>query len=122
MNARIAKHSEILKRFFGLPETTDTSKLYAGLRLLEKRGTRLSESYCNGAMTSEGYDAATDKVKRRLREILGESCMDKVYLNGDPRGYFLKINDKESLAWQGPKDMGGYGLIAPDMDHLLWVK
>lgn len=38
---------------------------------------------------------------------------DRVWFNGDPRGYALKVDlrDGETLH----RDWGGYGIIAPDL-------
>lgn len=43
--------------------------------------------------------------------------MNKVFVNGDPRGYTLKIDDKykDKMHKAGVyRDWGGYGIIAPD--------
>jgi len=41
-----------------------------------------------------------------------------VFINGDPRGYALKINDKYVRENQLRiySDMGGYGIIAPEFN------
>ena len=46
--------------------------------------------------------------------------MKKVFINGDPRGYALKIDDKyqDRLHKVGiHRDWGGYGIIAPDFSE-----
>ncbi len=61
-------------------------------------------------------DKIFDEVEGKLRTLLGNSPAP-IIVNRDPRGYCLKIDD----AWIAAnnvkihRDMGGYGIIAPEI-------
>ena len=77
----------------------------------------------------EEADAAEAKAIARLKKILGcaQTDIDErgIFVNRDPRGCALKIGDDFTRDWNNSMlkvgreeiytDMGGYGLIAPDL-------
>jgi hypothetical protein len=116
-DAAILSHGLALKRIF--PATSDIGPvtLYKMLRRLEAEAHRLAERECNEQLP-EGYSEKKDaSILRRLDSILGfKAAGIAVILNGDPRGYAIKIDDACMKA-QGielHRDMGGYGILAPE--------
>jgi hypothetical protein len=58
-------------------------------------------------------------ILERVRALLGDG--PRVWVNWDPRGYALKLNedDTRALSARGVnihRDMGGYGILAPEFD------
>jgi hypothetical protein len=121
MYEQIRQHGENLKVVFGLPEETDPVKLCKQLHRLEAKAHRLATDYCNGehGVTTETWEPLTDKILDKLDKILEFRELNApVFVNGDARGYALKIkaeylreNDLTLYT-----DWGGYGIIAPEFD------
>lgn len=117
MYARITIHGENLKTLFKLPAATDPVKLCKALRRLEKQASRAAEDYCNGGMSMEQFEAFEASTLARLDALLGfRAAGVPVFVNGDPRGYALKIwdgyvRDNDVTIY---RDLGGYGILAPD--------
>jgi len=115
----IERHCRGLLAIFPNASETDPTKLYKELKRLEDRAHKLAEDYCNGHVDSDGWEAKRDKIRDKLNTLLNPGDVP-VFLNGDPRGYALKIEDewmREALS-SGKKlqtDWGGYGLLAPDL-------
>ena len=116
----IEAHGNNLCKIFKLD--ADPVKLCKQLRRLEAKAEGLTTKLCNG-----DYDIAypletslnviLDKVKDLLRTfatreagIIGEA----IFINHDPRGYALKIKDDVARDLTIYRDMGGYGILAPD--------
>ena len=112
-----------LAQVFGWPpDILENSARYDALCRLERRASRNAERVCNGEIQrsdtgQELYDKRILDAVNALTGFRGKGI--PVFLNDDPRGYALKIED----AWMrandsGPeirleRDMGGYGLLAP---------
>ncbi len=91
--------------------------LYKKLRAIENRFTRMSIKACNGDITAEELEAEDIKAFANLILILGHGGAP-IYINQDPRGYALKIPDawmRENRDKNLHTDMGGYGIIAPEI-------
>jgi hypothetical protein len=106
-----------LIRLFGLPSGTGPRSLYAALHRIEARAHRYAERVCNGDIdpTDAQVEAHDVLVLRSVRRLIGDAV--PVEVNGDPRGYALKIPDEWMRAHPDVdlyRDMGGYGIICPD--------
>jgi hypothetical protein len=115
MYDRIRKHGENLNKIFNTG--IDPVVLCKKLRRIELKAHKLSEDYCNGYITGSTWEVETDKIKKQLDTILHNRGKDiSVSVNGDPRGYSLKISDDyiRDNNVSIYRDMGGYGIIAPD--------
>jgi hypothetical protein len=115
----IQLHGENLNRIFntGLKPIELCKKLRRIQGALE--GPILN--YCNGdyGITSEQLDNRIDKALDRLDKILNFRTRNiPVFVNRDPRGYALKIDDEyiriHKIAIY--RDWGGYGILAPTFD------
>jgi len=117
----IRKHGEQLNAIFhtGLDPVTLCKKL----RRIEGAAHKLAEDACNFlSMESDDYRRRIAVLQGRLVILLhidwpGLDNMG-VFINLDPRGYALKIDD-EYMRKHNVKlytDMGGYGILAPEFD------
>ena len=116
MYDRIRKHSADLNRIFGLDE--DPVALCKRLRRLETKAHQLAEDYCNGLLESPAYELQAGQLLAKVDQLLHyETAGVPLLLNGDPRGYALKIDDdyvrEHNLDIY--RDWGGYGILAPDL-------
>lgn len=116
MYARIQKHGEQLNAIFntGIEPIALCKKLFK----LENAQHRAATDYCNGTLSEQAFDAQITRTKKALAKILGDRPENPpIYINHDPRGYALKIDEaimrERNLDLM--KDWGGYGLIAPDL-------
>ena len=116
MYIAIMRNGNALIEFFNLPNQ-DPVVLSKKLFRLEYKAHGLAEDYCNGKIETEDWEGISDKILASLEKIIGKKNMNKVFFNGDPRGYALKIDDKyrDKMHKAGiTRDFGGYGIIAPD--------
>lgn len=108
------RHIENLANLFGM-SLDATEILLPILENLERTGHRLAEAYCNGEIDSEYYDSKMSIIRDQLAVRIPHAVAKEILLNGDPRGYFLKLNDeyvrKNKIAIE--TDWGGYGILAP---------
>ena len=113
----IKKHGEQLNAIFhtGLDPVTLAKKL----RRIESAAHKLAEDACNFlSMESPEYNKRHSRIEARLKLVLGIAEKVPVHINMDPRGYALKIDDEYMRAHnlQLHRDMGGYGILAPEFD------
>lgn len=110
MYQRIDRHGENLNRIFktGLDNETLCKKLHR----LELKAHRMTVNECNGTSDHENELKA---ILKTVKAILNAPD-GWIFVNGDARGYALKISDKvvreQNLKIE--RDAGGYGIIAPD--------
>ena len=125
MYEQIAAHGENLNKIFNTG--IEPVKLCKSLRRLEFKANKLATDYCNGdnGITSENWDEKTIPVMKAVYKLLnnGKYNDDRphqkkvpIFLNGDARGYSLKINESYVRAYKLNiyQDCGGYGIICPD--------
>ena len=116
----IESHGENIKTMFNLPSDTEPVSLCKKLFRLEYKAHRLSTQWCNGEIHPQTWEHETDNILRKLDIILDYTGQEiPVFVNGDARGYALKIGDEYIRENQVKinRDWGGYGIIAPDYKH-----
>jgi len=120
---QIKAHGENLLAIFPNATEKDPVSLCKTLHRLEAKARRICTDYCNGDFDAgengEALDATLDAILAKVNAILGNSGPDAVpvFVNQDPRGYALKIDDvwihnKQARIYP---DWGGYGIIAPEI-------
>jgi len=119
---RVIKHINDLQAFFKLPDMTESQKLNLArkLRRLEATAHGLQEKQCNGTIEEADAIAEETKIMDKLDALLDFRKQEiPVFINGDPRGYALKIEDDytRNSNKQIHRDWGGYGIIAPDLSE-----
>ena len=112
------KHLNDLSAIFHMDVTTE---LYSTLQSTENRLHKLAESYCNGTIEEEPYTKRSKNLLQIVDSLLHFTTNDiPVFVNQDPRGYSLKIEDDfirklwDSRQINFYRDFGGYGIICPD--------
>ncbi len=116
MYEAIEKHGENLNKLFktDLDNITLSKKLFS----LEAKAHRMSTDYCNGDISSfEEWETLTDALLIKVDKITDYKSKNiPIFVNGDARGYALKIEDSyirenKTVIY---RDWGGYGILAPD--------
>jgi len=107
---QLAAHYKRLEKLTG----KDGKKLSLKLWKLETEAHRITTAECNGT--------ATDADRQRVEAILTEvralmPDIEGIFINGDARGYALKIDDKamRAHAYNLTQDWGGYGILSPEI-------
>ena len=122
MYQQIEEHGANLNAIF---ETgLDNVKLAKKMHSLEVKAHKLAEDYCNGenGVTTDNWEEKCEPILKAVRKIL--NCTDNfpIFVNGDARGYALKINDNWTAGYNSKAekriytDLGGYGILAPEFD------
>lgn len=129
--ARIRQHGETLLTIFPNATERDPIKLCKKLRRIEREGAAFALRCCNGPefASEEEQEAEHDRILNKALALLNtDTATVPVFLNQDPRGYALKIDDEWMRASVGReqfydtparrlhKDWGGYGILAPEID------
>ena len=138
MNAKtleaITRHGETLLRAFPNAIEKNPVALCKKLRRIENSIAPIILRNCNEGVPEDELDHACQMAQIRAGTLLG---LDKhgitlagLFVNRDPRGYALKLNNEPSgwfEDWQRAQyaaklpalhtDMGGYGIIAPDLNQ-----
>lgn len=115
----ILQHGFKLKRIFFDDPYSGPSALQVAksVHRLEAEAHRLAEDTCNRPLP-EGYaDKKEASILKRLDRILNFSARGiPVFVNLDPRGYALKIEDDYVRVHNLDlhTDWGGYGILAPE--------
>jgi len=114
---RIERHGLNIAKFFNL-DSTEPLNLCRKLRTLERKAHDLTLRQCNeGEKETDKHEE--QEILNALNKILNFREQNiKVFINGDPRGYALKISDKHKDRIDEInlfRDWGGYGIIAPDL-------
>ena len=122
MNAKtkeaIETHGQNVLAIFPNAAEQDPVALCKKLRRLETATNRNATNYCNGAIDCEQWSKVASESKRKLVGLLGfpkglNYC--PVGINGDARGYSLKIASEFAKDLRIERDLGGYGILAPDL-------
>ena len=116
MYSNIYNHGENLNNIFNTDY--DNISLCKKLFKLEKKAHKLSTDYCNGDLNCDDWELLTNSILKEVFNILNVKNDSNIFVNGDCRGYALKIDDKY-IKENNIKlycDWGGYGIIAPDFN------
>lgn len=111
MKIKVENVQAFLSHSKALKIDADTFKRLA---FLETRGHMLAEAYCNGDLESDEYERRQSRVKAAVAKAVPH-LEGKFFLNGDPRGYALKLKEEVSKEFPGAhRDWGGYMILAPE--------
>jgi len=118
-DGEILRHGLQLKAIFPTTQMGPVS-ICKALRRVENRMHKLAEDNCNYGVDDDKLDKAHQSALNRVFEILEPTEEQKaaIFINGDPRGYALKIEDSyvRSHSLDIYRDWGGYGILAPEFD------
>ena len=119
----IEQHGTNLNKIFNTDY--DSVTLCKKLFRLENKAHKLITDECN---TGNSHHTELCKILTAVKKILftPEGMCEKknlylsIFINGDARGYALKINDKymreNNISLY--RDWGGYGILAPDFTNV----
>lgn len=113
------RHIEQLQK---LGYTKDTMH---AIKRLENEANRIQTADCNGELTEVEASDADMRISNRVATLFGGQLPKGFFINGDPRGYALKLNPEawrvsddahENYEAQPIKytDWGGYMILAPE--------
>ena len=113
------RHVCNLQTLAGLDNYHDALTLYKSLHRLEARISRENTDDCNGTsnLTDKQSESRDERRFKKFQSLLPN--VSGLFINGDPRGYALKIHTKDAmeLRYKGIniyQDWGGYGILAPE--------
>ena len=115
----IKKHGRNLQAIFPAAADLDPVTLCKKLRRIEVAANAKAVAYCNGEIDCDQWGQFSDATAAKVDAILGfRAAGVPVVVNGDPRGYALKIKEDwtrehDCLVY---RDWGGYGIIAPEIN------
>ena len=115
--AAIAEHGKNLLKVFPGAIETDPIKLCKRLRRIETKTGAAAVAYCNGEIDQDAWLTASEAALSAVQKLL-KSGNIPIIINGDPRGYSLKIDDdymRENDV-RLHRDWGGYGILAPEIN------
>jgi len=122
IESRVEKHGRQLLDIFLHAMEQNPVKLCSKLRRIEAQALQISLRICNGPEYEPSQlEKATEMIKRKLDSLLRYKVAGiPVIVNRDPRGYQLKIDDEWMATHRASlhRDMGGYGIIAPDLSDV----
>ena len=87
----IENHGNNLNKIFNT--NYDNIELCKKLSRLENKAHKLSTDYCNGVIDCNEWELLTDKILKKVCNILNLENDFNIFVNGDCRGYALKIFD-----------------------------
>ena len=112
-------HLQVLAYLAGGIDLYEAGKLFEKLCRIEKKENRIACDDCNGVLqwSEEKEQERAEKSLNTIKSLL--PVCTSVFLNGDPRGYTLKIKESEVKTLQERgfniyTDWGGYGILAPE--------
>ena len=115
----IIQHGKNLNAIFNTG--IDPLTLCIKLRRIENRIHMHAINYCNGVMLYSAYNQAEKRALTAVNKLLNFRAQNvPVFINGDPRGYALKIKEdwiRNNHSIRLECDWGGYGLIAPEFNR-----
>jgi hypothetical protein len=129
MHERIEQHGRSLLRLFPNAKEQDPVKLCKRLRRMESLGRRKATDYCNGVIDGEQWSAHASALRAKVSALLDAAELHyAIMINGDPRGYCLKVHSGIIRDWNNNErkdpdglplytDWGGYGILAPDLTN-----
>ena len=119
--AQLFRHVCNLQAIAGLSSYSEALDLYKKLHRIEARQCRINEMECNGEIDLPEEETAKRGKKTLDRVTALLPGLKTIFINGDPRGYALKIDDSEQRELRDKginlySDWGGYGILAPDFN------
>ena len=119
MYERIKQHGNRLLKIFPDATIKDPIALCKKIKRIDTKMHRIAELYCNGDCLMDQWELFEASALKNLDNILGFKATGiPVFINGDPRGYALKIEDSYIRDHDIDiyRDWGGYGILAPEFD------
>lgn len=128
MNAKLTRQANLSKHYarctaLGLAlgmTNPNGKKISLALLKAERVASQVSVAYCNGETDEDTFVIAKRASRSIISDALGK-LPPGFFINSDPRGYALKINNetpegKALIEQVGLEtDWGGYGILSPEI-------
>ncbi len=114
---RQLRHAFALKRIFPATQAWAPMELYKRIHRLEAEAHSWAERCCNEDIPESKQIRKEASLLDRLDAVLGfRAAGIPVFVNGDPRGHALKIEDAyvKAHGLEIDRDWGGYGILCPE--------
>ncbi len=110
----IRDHAENLEKIFPTCHKQGID-LCKWLHRKERKASQLATDYCNGLIDADFWETESEDILQSVNEMLDNHTVD-IMVNGDPRGYALKISSEymRENDIDVYRDWGGYGIISPE--------
>ena len=117
---QLDNHYVALEAMGKLTGATMTGKrISCKLLAIDRKAHRSAEDYCNGVIDLEEWEKRSENYSREVAFVFGGKLPDGFFVNGDPRGYTLKIDDAKMRDVYADinlhRDFGGFGILAPEI-------
>lgn len=89
--------------------------VYEELVKLENRANQICTKQCNGEGDENKLERSLEKIEKRVKSIFKPEFAEAIFINGDPRGYSLKMKEYKAKETGLYQDWGGYGILAPKL-------
>lgn len=95
----------------------DGKKLSNKLWALETIAHTRATEYCNGVIDCDKWEEVSQTIEDEVQSLF-KNNLKGLFINGDARGYALKINDEITTLYYNflHKDWGGYGILSPTIE------
>lgn len=119
--AQIDRHVNALAKLLSTSNHEVAMRAYKRLRRVEMEAERAAVAYCS--IPNFDWEKARENVEWKVKKIFGGKLPPGFFVNGDPRGYALKIDAGQSYESEYHpeyipeglhRDWGGYGILAPE--------
>tara|TARA_R100000315_G_scaffold48981_1_gene23253 strand:- start:2471 stop:2833 length:363 start_codon:yes stop_codon:yes gene_type:complete len=115
-NACRARHHHALKGLHTDPENADGLSMWRALRRIEAIASNANEDACNTPEGADRQEGILDGLEEQVKEVFGGCLPGGFFINRDPRGYALKLDNEQVTIPDGlGTDWGGYGILAQEI-------
>ena len=121
MTERLEKHYAVCAALaFHLGTKQDGKKVSLALWKIETRAHKAATEYCNGenGMDYDKWETVMLAAKYDVDNLFG-CTVPGLIINGDARGYALKIDSESMHLYDGvglSRDWGGNGILSPEIN------
>ena len=116
LNARRKRHHLALASLHESPKTANGLTMFRALRRLEQRAAAANAHACNTPEGAAAQDGILASVREEIKAVFGGVLPWGFFINRDPRGYALKIDNEDGHIPDGlGRDWGGYGILAQEI-------
>lgn len=119
-----ADHWTALHSLYKGEKTVTGLSIWRKLRPIEKQAHDAATAQCNGETyngqpwrTEDGWEIFKGYITNRVRLAFGGVLPEGFFINGDARGYALKLDPDSCVIPAGMhKDWGGNGILAAEIN------
>lgn len=116
---RLEKHYEILEKLSEfLGKKQDGKKLSLKLWKLEQHAHKAATDGCNGDITGEQWGKVVVETEAAVEKLF-DGAVPGLIINGDARGYAIKIDSEYMKQYEQidlHRDWGGNGILSPEIN------